>query len=98
MLSAKRTQFASVVTETCLLSRVFSKAPTGVAQAFVKTNPILMTGVARRMSSRVPLCRTHHRDLHSFGDEVVWWERRAIDPLATSRMLRVSTRRIEMKQ
>jgi hypothetical protein len=43
----------------------------------------------------VPLCRTHHRDIHSFGDEVAWWERRAIDPLAMSRMLWVSTRRIE---
>ena len=43
----------------------------------------------------VPLCRTHHRDIHSFGDEVAWWERRAIDPVATSRMLWVSTRRIE---
>jgi len=36
-----------------------------------------------------------HRDNHSFGDEVAWWGRRAIDPLATSRMLWVSTRRIE---
>jgi hypothetical protein len=43
----------------------------------------------------VPLCRTHHRDNHNFGDEVAWWERRAIDPLATSRMLWISTRRIE---
>jgi hypothetical protein len=43
----------------------------------------------------VPLCRSHHRDNHSFGDEVTWWERRAIDPVATSRMLWVSTRRIE---
>jgi hypothetical protein len=43
----------------------------------------------------VPLCRAHHRDNHSFGDEVAWWERRAIDPIATSRMLWISTRRIE---
>jgi hypothetical protein len=43
----------------------------------------------------VPLCRTHHRDNHSFGDEVAWWGRRAIDPVATSRILWVSTRRIE---
>jgi ERF superfamily len=43
----------------------------------------------------VPLCRVHHRDVHSVGDEVAWWQRRAIDPLATSRMLWVSTRRIE---
>jgi len=42
----------------------------------------------------VPLCRTHHRDNHGSGDEVGWWERRAIDPLATSRMLWISTRRI----
>jgi hypothetical protein len=43
----------------------------------------------------VPLCRIHHRDNHNFGDEVAWWERRAIDPIATSRMLWISTRRIE---
>ena len=43
----------------------------------------------------VPLCRIHHRDNHGSGDEVAWWERRAIDPLATSRMLWISTRRIE---
>src|SRR6202140_5841487 len=30
----------------------------------------------------VPQCRTHHRDIHNFGDEVAWWERRAIDPVA----------------
>jgi hypothetical protein len=40
-------------------------------------------------------CRTHHRDNPSFGDEVALWERRAIDPLATSRMLWVSTPQIE---
>ena len=43
----------------------------------------------------VPLCRAHHRDNHRFGDEVAWWERRAIDPVATARMLWISTRRIE---
>ena len=43
----------------------------------------------------VPLCRAHHRDNHNSGDEVAWWERRAIDPIATSRALWVSTRRIE---
>jgi hypothetical protein len=43
----------------------------------------------------VPLCRTHHRDNHRFGDEIAWWGIRAIDPIATSRMLWVSTRCIE---
>ena len=41
----------------------------------------------------VPLCRIHHRDVHGHVDEIAWWERRAIDPLATSRALWVSTRR-----
>jgi hypothetical protein len=43
----------------------------------------------------VPLCRTHHRDNHRFGDEQAWWNRQAIDPLGTSRTLWVSTRRIQ---
>jgi hypothetical protein len=53
--------------------------------------------MGRKVSNEftVPLCRTHHRDIHSFGDEVAWWERRAIDPVATARMLWISTRRIE---
>jgi ERF superfamily len=42
----------------------------------------------------VPLCRVHHRDVHSHGDEVAWWQKRAIDPLVTSRALWVSTQRI----
>jgi ERF superfamily len=42
----------------------------------------------------VPLCRIHHRDVHNFADEVAWWQRRAIDPLAASRTLWVSTQRI----
>ena len=43
----------------------------------------------------VPLCRIHHRENHNCGNELAWWEGQAIDPLATSRMLWVSTRRIE---
>jgi hypothetical protein len=29
----------------------------------------------------VPLCRTHHRELHRNGDEVTWWQSRNIDPI-----------------
>jgi ERF superfamily len=43
----------------------------------------------------VPLCRTHHRDNHRFGDEQAWWSNLAIDPVGTSRQLWVSTRCIE---
>lgn len=42
-----------------------------------------------------PLCRTHHRDNHRFGDEQAWWSTQAIDPLGTSRKLWVSTLGIE---
>src|SRR5229473_8647225 len=39
----------------------------------------------------VPLCRTHHRDNHRFGDdEAAWWGRQAIDPVGMSRKLWVS--------
>ena len=29
----------------------------------------------------VPLCATHHRSLHSVGDEGKWWKARGIDPI-----------------
>jgi hypothetical protein len=29
----------------------------------------------------VPLCRTHHRQLHNVGDERIWWLERKINPL-----------------
>jgi hypothetical protein len=35
----------------------------------------------------VPLCRTHHRDLHRHGDERVWWGQVSIDPLLTASAL-----------
>jgi hypothetical protein len=43
----------------------------------------------------VPLCRTHHRDNHRFGDEQAWWDRQKIEPVGTARELWVLTRRIE---
>ncbi len=42
----------------------------------------------------VPLCRAHHRDLHNSANEIIWWERRSIDPVATSRVLWSSSRGI----
>jgi hypothetical protein len=53
--------------------------------------------MARKVSDEftVPLCRTHHRDNHRFGDEQAWWSKQDIDPVGTSRQLWVSTRRIE---
>ena len=33
----------------------------------------------------VPLCRTHHRELHHGGNEAAWWHDMGIDPLAIAR-------------
>jgi hypothetical protein len=35
----------------------------------------------------VPLCRTHHRDLHARGDERAWWEELRIDASGAARDL-----------
>ena len=35
----------------------------------------------------VPLCRTHHREIHRCGDEGSWWKSTGIDPLAAARTL-----------
>src|SRR6202030_1024250 len=35
----------------------------------------------------VPLCRSHHRELHRSGSEYLWWENVGIDPLKTARNL-----------
>ncbi len=35
----------------------------------------------------VPLCRTHHRNLHQTGNEIGWWEKTRIEPLPIARKL-----------
>jgi hypothetical protein len=39
--------------------------------------------LGRRVSDQftVPLCRTHHRELHRQGDEAAWWQAIKIDPI-----------------
>jgi len=39
----------------------------------------------------VPLCRTHHREIHRCGDESSWWRNTGIDPLAAARVLWLET-------
>ena len=40
----------------------------------------------------VPLCRTHHRELHQRGDELIWWQQLNIDPMPMARRLWQNTR------
>jgi hypothetical protein len=35
----------------------------------------------------VPLCRTHHREVHRSSDEVGWWKQAGIDPLSFAQKL-----------
>jgi hypothetical protein len=39
----------------------------------------------------VPLCRTHHREIHRSGNEGLWWRNTGIDPLAAARTLWLET-------
>jgi hypothetical protein len=39
----------------------------------------------------VPLCRTHHREIHRCGDEAVWWNKTGVDPTAAARALWLKT-------
>jgi hypothetical protein len=48
----------------------------------------------RRVSAEfaVPLCRSHHRELHRHGDEAAWWETNMVDPILVARELWQRTR------
>jgi hypothetical protein len=39
----------------------------------------------------VPLCRTHHREIHRCADEGSWWQKAGIDPFAAARALWLET-------
>jgi ERF superfamily len=39
----------------------------------------------------VPLCRTHHREVHRCGDEGLWWQNTGTDPFVTARTLWLET-------
>jgi hypothetical protein len=47
------------------------------------------TALGRKVSDEftVPLCSTHHRELHTHGDERVWWAAHRIDALKVAEEL-----------
>jgi ERF superfamily protein len=53
-----------------------------------------LRALGRRVSDEytVPLCRSHHRALHRYGDEPSWWATHKIDPLTVARDLWERTR------
>jgi hypothetical protein len=50
--------------------------------------------LGRRVSDEfiVPVCRTHHRELHRSGNEAAWWQRFNIDPIPVALRLWQQTR------
>jgi hypothetical protein len=40
----------------------------------------------------VPLCRTHHREVHRSGNETTWWTKYGLDPLTVAAALWAQTR------
>jgi len=51
------------------------------------------SALSRKVSDEftVPLCRTHHREVHARGDEAAWWQAPGIDPTAAARALWLKT-------
>jgi ERF superfamily len=49
--------------------------------------------LSRKVSDEytVPLCRTHHREVHNCGDEAVWWQAPGINPTTAARALWLKT-------
>ena len=35
----------------------------------------------------VPLCRSHHREVHRSSDELAWWKQAGIEPVAIAQIL-----------
>jgi ERF superfamily len=46
----------------------------------------------------VPLCRSHHRELHRAGNEVAWWERFGIDPMPMAYKLWTQTHPLPVQE
>ena len=51
------------------------------------------TGLGHKVSDEftVPLCRSHHRELHRTGNEVRWWAQFGIDPMGIAYKLWTQT-------
>jgi hypothetical protein len=45
----------------------------------------------------VPLCRTHHREVHRCGNEAEWWNKFGIDPLIVAAALWTQTRPVRAR-
>lgn len=58
-----------------------------------------LRALGRKVSDEftVPLCRTHHRELHRGGNEPAWWSRFGIDPVVVAAALWAQTRPVQSR-
>jgi hypothetical protein len=76
--------FFSAMPEQTQVSRArrLSRAGNGAIGAAHHLRFTQPRAMARKVSDEftVPLCATHHHELHMRGDEKSWWAERAINP------------------
>jgi hypothetical protein len=82
-----KTHLALVAAESCL---VCGRKPVDPHHVRFAQDRALGRKVSDEFT--VPLCRSHHRELHRSGDEYLWWENRGLDPLKVARKLWKKTR------
>ena len=75
-----------VSTQPCL---VCGRRPSDAHHLRFAQHPALGRKVSDEFT--VPVCRTHHREIHRSGDEAAWWERTGIDVVAKARALWIKT-------
>jgi hypothetical protein len=81
-----RDHVKSVAKQPCL---VCGRRPVDAHHLRFAQSPALGRKVSDEFT--VPLCRSHHREVHRFGDEVAWWSKTGIDPAAAAGVLWLKT-------
>jgi hypothetical protein len=77
-----KAHLAFVASHPCLIC---ARRPTDPHHVRFAQKPALGRKVSDEFT--VPLCRSHHRELHRSGSEYLWWEHVGIDPLKIARKL-----------
>ena len=81
-----RDHIRHVMNQSCLIC---GRRPSDPHHLRLAQSPALGRKVSDEFT--VPLCRTHHREVHRYGDEGAWWQNTGIDPLAAARTLWLKT-------